>query len=769
MFRIRNLIFAATIQVLVFTKNASAEPAVSEVPVKVEADANISNHNSSPSKLKSTRKNETESKRVPLFQQRQDPCYDRTHQCGQWASASECRKKNAHQYMKQNCPYSCNLCNPSLETWTPRPSHYLCRRTFASQEDLDVTLFTGVPQKIDFSDSPILQYSIKTNNRHTHQGVVSKPEHEHVHPAYSNENENPNMNPMGTPQPQQQNEAVYIANRIHDVLASQANYLDDFYADLEYYSDDENEDEGEDEDEKDREVDDLEDGRDGRIQSPGHSSINTDYEHIPDGTLLPLAELCINRHAYCANWAFRGFCELKPTSMQLSCAPACGYCKMNVIHGNSISVYETDDNLPSAFRRNDLFGIMDSIQEERVIVDWYTVPYGMQATNKANIKLVQREIDGEPKTRLYTEKMKKSMYVMNRGPAHVEFLKDTMGTNETGIFQQQVLYIDNFTSPEACQAVLDAIKFGVGLDNVSARNKRGDDGFTPKATKEVRINYSKPGSHDFNDFEGVTTSRFSSILSLYPTLEQSKPQTKTPAGGEGESKYDSGSGSGRMLFAPSIERLLLKLSLLMGIPVEHVEYPIKVEKFQSGEFRSEVSHFRDAIQTMESDRYFESPVLKSGGEYFLDERLKGAEAATMQNARIFGVTIFLSDVEEGGSLFFPRMGGVKVDPKIGRAVVFPTVVSLNGNWNYDRNAPDDLDDLDEVYGHEDSDDSFLLEDLTTIFGHEKVVTGTKYSITIYFRRYADQDIEDVDIDEDDIDDDDDNKQKHQHQHESYSN
>ena len=48
------------------------------------------------------------------------------------------------------------------------------------------------------------------------------------------------------------------------------------------------------------------------------------------------------------------------------------------------------------------------------------------------------------------------------------------------------------------------------------------------------------------------------LMSLYPTLRQEQDE-------------------GRMLFAPSVERLLLKLSLLTGIPVEHVEIPIKIE------------------------------------------------------------------------------------------------------------------------------------------------------------------------------------------------
>ncbi len=80
---------------------------------------------------------------VPLQEQRGTPCYDRSPYCKSWASAAECRKKNARNYMRDNCPYSCNLCNPLLVPWEPRPQHYLCTRTFDSQVEMGVTIFTG--------------------------------------------------------------------------------------------------------------------------------------------------------------------------------------------------------------------------------------------------------------------------------------------------------------------------------------------------------------------------------------------------------------------------------------------------------------------------------------------------------------------------------------------------------------------------------------------------------------------------------------------------
>ncbi len=374
------------------------------------------------------------------------------------------------------------------------------------------------------------------------------------------------------------------------------------------------------------------------------------------------------------------------------------------MENRKMQLYENPERETSPFRRTDLFGIIDAIYEERVIVDWYTSVHGMDALSKANVGIVESEADGETRMRMHTEDIKKSMYIWNRGPKQMNFLRKANPTNETGLKMQQILVLDNFTSPEVCKAVLDAVRFGVGLDSTSSRTRRGDDGF-PVSSKDGTFQLDGDGRPI--EIE-ENTARYSSQIYLFPTLKHTD----------------------RLLFAPSIERLLLKISLLTGIPTENVELPIKMEKYEKGHFRKEVSHFRDCIQTVRTMREFKSSV-KPGDEY---EDVHLMESSlTMQNPRVFGLTLFLSDVDEGGSIYFPNMSqNIRVLPAIGRAVLFPTVVSLNGNWDYDIDSPDPIDGEEE---HEDSDDSFLHEDITTVVGHDKVRSGTKYSVTIYFRRY----------------------------------
>jgi hypothetical protein len=172
-------------------------------------------------------------------------------------------------------------------------------------------------------------------------------------------------------------------------------------------------------------------------------------------------------------------------------------------------------------------------------------------------------------------------------------------------------------------------------------------------------------------------------------------------------------------FAPSLERLIEKVALLVGIPVGNVETPLLLEKFTAGQFRKDSSHFLNSV--MKEWKVDKSPG-SSNYTTYQDENIKQEESfSIMKNARIFGFTLFLNDVEEGGSIYFPDFSNLRVEPRIGKAVLFPTVVSLNGSW----------------HSQADPHKSFLLEDRSTFAEHEKVIQGTKYSITIYFTRFED--------------------------------
>lgn len=352
----------------------------------------------------------------------------------------------------------------------------------------------------------------------------------------------------------------------------------------------------------------------------------------------------------------------------------------------------------SPFHRNDLFGIMDAIRENRVVIDWLT-------NLSRQVPAIEKNVDGAQVTLLDTSHIQKRVFTQKRSRESMEQLQSIIHRQyETGISRQQVIVMDNFTTPEICLAILDTIKFGVGFHLAQAETRKiGNDGF-PESTRDYRTILNNDG----DILEDTELVRNSSTILLYPTI-----------------KYDNTSQ-----FAPSLERLVEKVALLVGIPVANVETPLLLEKFTVGEFRKESSHF----QTSAIKEWKVETVEGLSNETFHENRnfKQKKSSSVMKNARIFGFTLFLNDVPEGGSMHFLD-SNLRVEPRMGKAVLFPTVVSLNGIWDSQAQPLD----MDVNYKHP-HDDSFLVEDKSTFAEHETVAQGTKYTITIYFTRFQDE-------------------------------
>ena len=162
--------------------------------------------------------------------------------------------------------------------------------------------------------------------------------------------------------------------------------------------------------------------------------------------------------------------------------------------------------------------------------------------------------------------------------------------------------------------------------------------------------------------------------------------------------------------APShLQTLYEKLSMLLTIPSDHIETTSLVEKIDPGDFRRPSMHFRSL-------------------EYAQVHNVSNLEYT--DNARVFGVMIFLNEVK-GGEIFFPNMNNLTISAKVGRIVIFPTVVSLLPVRTITKEAYEDTkDSLFDSF----IEKSYLIEESLTFHGHQKVEEGTKYTLTIYFRR-----------------------------------
>ena len=129
--------------------------------------------------------------------------------------------------------------------------------------------------------------------------------------------------------------------------------------------------------------------------------------------------------------------------------------------------------------------------------------------------------------------------------------------------------MDSFLSSDKCRSLLDTIGFGVGVDTSRGLIGEGEDGFPP-ASIDVHENDKQQQQQQQH------TSRKSSRVYLNPNLKDDE--------------------NGKTTFSPAVKRLLTKVALMTGIDAaEHIESPIKVDKFDVGDFQEAVGHFDDAL------------------------------------------------------------------------------------------------------------------------------------------------------------------------------
>jgi hypothetical protein len=433
-------------------------------------------------------------------------------------------------------------------------------------------------------------------------------------------------------------DAGWNRRRILDVQKGQQYYLDRYYKDISM--------------------------RDG----PGKNISSIDMDQpIPHKRMVPYLEGCLNFHPYCFYWASQGFCESQPFSMSEVCAPACQICRWMQYDTTPKLIDRRDHWFPSAFKRNDLIGILEAIYENRAQVDYM----GKKMLEKESlIDFVQTKNTNDEITHFFnTEENVKSFHRFNRTESHTNILKEVIHGEEAALTKTGIVVMDNLFSLEESHSMLAEIKSAIQSFSMNSNStERNHDNFP------IMSPY-------YEDGQLRRRSSFASIYSTRNELEAS----------------------------PNLESLYEKLSMLLSIPLDHVETTTLVEKFELGDFRQPSMHF--------------SPF-----EFTQVYNVSNLEFA--DNSRVFGVTIFLSDVK-GGELIFPNMNNLTIDAKVGRIVIFPTVVSLLPIRNITKEAYEDSkDSLFDSF----IEKSYLIEESLTFHGHEEVQEGTKYTLTIYFRR-----------------------------------
>lgn len=432
-----------------------------------------------------------------------------------------------------------------------------------------------------------------------------------------------------------------------------------------------------------------------------YSALNLD--DCPSGEALPLVETCFNRHTHCTLWAAKGFCDSKPYSMSEVCPLVCQVCEWNMKLDKSILTTPREQDgswMKNPFKRMDLFGLIESIYENRMVL---AQKYVALAKHSPVATLFVLTHDGGKEVPLLDNE---SMGVTtNYDPNKPE--------------ERKIIRFENFLTTEECHSILNTVKFGVGVDTSSGLGG-GADGF-PHATTDKAL----------DDEGNEYILRKSSRVFLYPSLRDDTTNTQK--------------------FAPAIQVILHKITFLFGIPsYGHIESPIQFDKFNEGEFQGSVGHFEEAILTEEGNILIDrlskmqlneeqdvgkdqiSQVIKETlpvPNLADDESSTSSKQKVMENARVFGLTIFLNTGEDGGEIVFPNLNNHTVIPMRGSAVLFPVVTNLTGETGEENIA------IDREYSHNGKDHSYLKEDLSTLIVHNPVTDGLKYSVTLYIRRY----------------------------------
>eukprot|EP00978_Attheya_sp_CCMP212_P019071 scaffold52962_cov54-Attheya_sp.AAC.3 len=423
-------------------------------------------------------------------------------------------------------------------------------------------------------------------------------------------------------------------------------------------------------------------------------------------------ETCRNRHPHCALWASKGYCDSKRPSMRETCPAVCHMCH-SFPDDAAYSRLSPEDKVSTqqrphlesttAFQRLDLDGVFEAIEEDRVVIAPSSQsgipPNGVlmepQHTStwitdeSSNVDQIFILPLGQIKTFVFRLKPgSESAMAASRDRNDLKLHSNTGASHfnapdRLDESSPHIVQFDRFLSVDDCRLLLDMMQ-----DDNNA-------GFAPP-TFDTRVLA-----------DGTPVLHRTSSRSFYP-----RPKSGFP---------------------PVLERVLSKIEMVTSVPAaQHVEFPIRFDQFESGHFQKAYSHFVDPFADSHAKSRGDSN--EHEGEEVLNRStgVGNPNFHLIRNARIMGITFFLSDVDSGGEIIFPKMGNFTVHPKMGRAILYPTVISLIGE------RPDGTVSEDDDKTQHASEGGYLIEDTSTILSHEPVISGTKDTLTIFLRRFPNE-------------------------------
>lgn len=428
---------------------------------------------------------------------------------------------------------------------------------------------------------------------------------------------------------------------------------------------------------------------------------------LEDASDRVLFERCKNRHELCAVWAIQGMCETKPRTMADSCGPVCHLCHYNHVDQSFFGT--------TPFLRSDLQGLFEAIEANRVVRGWngiHVVTGSRKKKKKNGNGNGSVEWDGDDgadnvdgtssKARSRQQRLQQpehrfvpmqqyqpvlykprppplsetNTFTNRYGQLQESIIPEALREKEQELFKKNnpypgyedgpiVTQFDSFLTTAECEYLLDLIRAqGVGHSGSGGgapSRDGGPDGFGPPTT-DARLLPEKK-------------------LHILRTSSRTFLQPSTTDGRVGWSHGPSSSSVAN----PPLERILDRIELVTGVPRSHIEAPIQFDKFVQGQFHEgqpHSTHRTMAEETLRGSRPAGQPRPNdgnadgSGGD-------NQDEQQARRNPRILGLTIFLNDaatsgphLDGNGDVVFPHLNNIRTSPKTGRALLYPTVLSL---------------------------------------------------------------------------------------------
>jgi len=432
-------------------------------------------------------------------------------------------------------------------------------------------------------------------------------------------------------------------------------------------------------------------------------------------------ELCRNNDGLCPLWSSWGMCEERPRAMRDVCPLSCQICPTYL---PGLAQKPAKPKLyKSFFERMDYEGMYAATWQRRTML-----PPSLGADESK---------DGDfGSYRIWDQSAKARAVRTHYGVDQIELMQwktteERRGAGEwiymfedhpnDSDFSRYVVDFWDFLSPQEADEALEFLKERGVPSGAGGGDGRG---FGPKTKTE-----SKFLKHRVNGKPMV--HRQSSRVLVRDLASRSIKDS-----------------DGNVL-APIVHKIASKMQLLTGIPAKYLEPQIKFEKFERGDFQHPKLHYGDSINATDPHVRgalvsFDYSVgrLSEFANYGLPNNLEvgtdGIPPRTMNNPRLFGLTICLNDAPED-SWFNIVVGGNLIKCRKGLAAMYPVVRTLLGTKyeQYEHAGTDaEIFHILDRNSRVEGDESFIPEHLDYVLEHPRYDgNGEIIMMQMYFRRF----------------------------------